>query len=279
MKTKLIFISFLLFATIILGITTNNAIADDDDDDDYEVGLKEGNEYIYVCKTFDEIKMKEAWGKHYDDNKLFEDIEEGKKMKWEITEVNDEANMESTKTQAIEDAYSVKYDIWMWTDKDKFGDADYEDEEFTWFANPEDHETDKAIEDSYVPWVPTNVEDYLAHLELYKWWATDEDKLLYEKFGQELICWYNPEIHRDDVIIEMTFNEEGILSSYKVMNEDEEVVLEFALEDVMAIVIPIIVVVVIVIAALTIIYIVMRKKGIKIRKKKRGIEKNEKIKE
>ena len=129
-------------------------------------------------------------------------------------------------------------------------DDDYEGKEFTWFADPEDHETDKAFDDSYIPWVPTKVEDYLDHLELYKWWYTDEDTLSYERFGEELISWYNPDIHKEDVIIEMTFNEEGILSSYKVMNEDEEVVLEFALEDVMAILIPIIVVVVVVIAGL-----------------------------
>ena len=264
MKTKLILISFLLFATIIIGFTTNT-IANDDDDEDYEIGLEEGDEYVWICNTFDEQKMKESWGNHYDDVKIFEEIEEGKKMKWEITDVNEEDRMNSTKTRVIEDAYSVKYDIWLWTDEAKFGDADYEDESFSWFADPWNHITDTHIEDNYVPWVPTNVEEYLDHLELYKWWNIDENKLIYERFGSATFYWYNGEVHRKDVIIEMEFNEDGILSSYTVMNEDEEVVLEFALEDPMAYVIPIIIVVILIIAALTIIYVVMRKKGIKLK--------------
>ena len=287
MKTKIIFISFLLFATMIIGLTKNTIANDDgkEDDEDYEIGeIKEGDEYIYVCNTFDEEKMKDAWGSHYDDVKLFENIQEGAKMKWEITEINDEDTMNSTKTRAIEDAYTVKYDIWIWTSEEKFGDVDYENEEFSWFANPENHETDKAFDNTYVPWVPTDVIEYLDHLELYKWWYTDEDKLFYERFGQERQYWYNPEIHKGKILIEMTFNEEGILSSYKLMNEDEEVVLEFALEVELGYIIPIVVVIVAIIAALTVIYIVMRKKDIhlrdiKIRKKKGGIEKNDKIKE
>jgi len=72
MKTKLIFISFLLFAIIIFGLTTNAIANDDDDDEDYKIGeIKEGDEYIYVCSIFDEEKMKEAWGNHYGDLKLF----------------------------------------------------------------------------------------------------------------------------------------------------------------------------------------------------------------
>jgi hypothetical protein len=281
MKTKLILISFLLFATIIIGFTTNT-IANDDDDEDYEVGLDEGDEYVWICNTFDEQKMKESWGNHYDDVKIFEDIEEGKKMKWEITDVNDEDRMNSTRTRAIEDAYSVKYDIWLWTDEAKFGDADHEDESFSWFADPEDIETEKAIEEAYVPWVPINVEDYLDLMELYKWWNVDEDKLIYERFGSETRNWYNGEIHRKDVIVEMQFNEDGILSTYTVMTEDEEVVLEFSLEDPMVYIIPIIIAVILIIAALTIIYVVMRKKGIKlkdIKNKIRRKKKDEKIKD
>jgi len=211
-----------------------------------------------------------------------ENIEEGAKMKWEITEIDDEDTMLSIKTQAIEDAYTVKYDIWIWTTEEKFGDIDYEDEEFSWFANPEDYETDKAFDNNYVPWVPTDVVEYLDHLELYKWWYTEEDEIFYERFGQDREDWYNPEIHKGKVLIEMTFNEEGILSSYKLMNEDEEVVLEFALEVELGYIIPIIVVILAVIAALTVIYIVMRKKDIHLRDIKNKIRRkktDEEIKE
>jgi len=265
MKKKLLFIiSFLLFATLFIGLTTNTIA--NDDDEDYEIGeIKEGNEYIYVCNTFDEEKMKEAWGNHYDDVKLFENIQEGAKMKWEIIEINDEDTMLSIKTQAIEDAYTIKYDIWIWTTEEKFEGADYENEEFSWFANPEDHETDKAFDDNYVPWVPTDVVQYLDHLELYKWWYTEEDKILYERFGQERQYWYNPQIHKGKILIEMTFNEEGILSSYKLLNEDEEVILEFTLEVELGYIILIIIVILAVIAALTVIYFVLRDKNIKLR--------------
>jgi len=264
MKKKLIFISFLLFATVFIGLTTNT-IAKDEDEDDYEVGFDEGDEYIYVCKTFDELKMKEAWGNHYDDNTIFEGIEEGKKMKLEITEIDDDYTMYSPETYLTEDAYKVEYEIWTWSNDEKFGDVDSEEEEFSWFLIPGDHGTDLYFETILIPWVPTDIVKYLDHLELYKWWYVDEDKLLYERFGSDRFSWYDSQIHRGNkILIETTYNEEGIVSSYKVMNEDEEVILEFSLESETAFLIPVIIIVVAVISALAIVYIVMRKKGRKL---------------
>ncbi|MFX0187995.1 MAG: hypothetical protein ACFE8A_09680 [Candidatus Hodarchaeota archaeon] len=281
MKKKLFLISFLLFATIIIGMTTNT-VANDDDDEYYEVGFKEGVEFIYICKTIDEDGMIDIWGNHYEDYEIFEGIKEGAKMKWKITEIDDEDSMYSSKTKLYEDALTVKYDYWIWTDKAEFGGADYEDEQYSWFTNPEDYKSDLEFVVIFVPWIPYEVEMYLDALELYKWWYIDENILYYELDGKERLNWYDSDIHKKNILIEMEYNDEGIMSSFKILNEDEEVVLEFALENPLAYIIPIVLIVVAVIATLTIVYIVMRKKGIKLKDIKNKIRRkktNEHFKE
>jgi len=280
MKKKLLFfISFLLFATLFIGLTTNTIA--NEDDEDYEVGFDVGDEFIYVCKTFDEEKMNDAWGKDWDDNTIFEGIEEGKKMKWEITEIDDDYTMYSPETYKTEDAYRVKYEIWMWSNDEKFSDVDSEEEEFSWLIIPGDHGTDLYFDSILVPWVPIEIEKYLDHLELYKWWYVDEDKLLFEKFGGERYSWYDSDIHKGHIFTETTYNEQGIVSSFKILNEAEEVILEFSLESETAFLIPLIIIIVAVISALAIVYIVMRKKGRKLNliKKIRRKKTDDEIKE
>ena len=275
MKKKLIIVSFLLFATMILMLHTNS-IAGDDDDEDYEIGFKEGDEFVWTCKIFNEEKMNDAWGSNWDNYELFEEIESGKKMKMEITKITNKSYiMYSPETTLNESAYKVEYEIWRWSNNEKFSDVDSEDEEFSWFINPGYYGEDLYLDAIMIFWIPIQIEEYLDNLELYKWWYSDEDTLLYERYGSERLNWYNPSIHRGDLLIETTYNEKGIMSSYKILNDDEEVILELALETDTAFIIPLIIIVIAIASALAIVYIVMRKKGIKIIKKKRNVKKIE----
>ncbi|MFX0186412.1 MAG: hypothetical protein ACFE8A_01620 [Candidatus Hodarchaeota archaeon] len=271
MRTKLIFITFLLFATIIIGLTTNTVA----DDDYYEVGFKEKDEFIWICNTLNEDDMEDIWGDDWNEITLFENMKVGTRMKWEITEINEDIRTYSNETGQYMDALSVKYDMWTWTSDDDFGDADEEGLEFWWYTDPEDYEKIlRYAEGLYfdvvvVPWVPNTVTEYLGDLELYKWWGANEDTLTYEIFGQDRKNWYNSEIHKKKIVMETIYNEQGIISSFKIMNEDDEVVCEFSIESETAFLIPLIIIIVVIIAALAVVYIVMRKKGIKLIKRRK----------
>jgi len=262
MKLKLFFLMCLLFETLIF-VSSLNVLADSDEKY-YEIGIEESDEFTYVCNTFQEEKMKDSWGSDWDDNEIFQGIEQGKRMKWKIIDIDEEYRMYSEKEKGMKDSYKIEYEIWFWSTDEKFANIDSEEEQYSWLVNPENYEENLHFETIIVPWIPVVSNEYLEDLEFYQWWYINDGKLIYELSGSDREIWYDSDLYKDDILTETTYTEQGILSSFKILNEEHETILEFTLENEVAYIIPLIIIVIFIFAAVAIILLVMRKRGVKI---------------
>ncbi len=210
MKATYFLIGF-LFLTVLSFSTIVQATS-------YDIGVEEDDEIIWQCNTCDEDRMEDIWGKDWDSSGDFEDLEQGKKAKWEITNVDDEKVLGY-------DYLILEYDAWDWKSGDKWGKRDDEVTSGR-LEDPGDY-ADNLKPSSPWYWIPAPVDKYLDEIDFDKDIDVEGTKVTIDVDEDE----YGSGTPDEDVkYIGEYDNAKGILSNLKLLDSDDKIVAEIALQ-------------------------------------------------
>ncbi len=199
---------FLLLMTVMSNVHAN----------EYSIGVKSEQELIWKCNVCNQNEMDNIFGNDWDDSGIFRNLSKGKKMKWEI--VNVEVN---------ETTITLNFSMWEWTSRNVWGVKD-NDSQIIFFSNPKNYtqELNFSSYTSLVPfWFPVPVGEYMGSLELNKWYDVDNRVLptLNVEIEKDTIL---PGLPSEDIKIIAIYNDQGILNSYKLYTKGNVVIIDIS---------------------------------------------------
>lgn len=226
MKIKLFLLAATVFTVSIIATASNGVAAN------YDIGVEEGDQFIWKCTICDKEKMEDLFGKDWNSNGtgLFEELERGTRMKFIIKEIDEDTKIYNPKSQENEEFFSITFKKWIWTDEDKsFGDDDYV-EQMTHYTDPKDFSDDLIFQNFAPIWLPIPIGDYLKEVDLYEGYSIDARSI------SALNCEIEKYDLEDDyptefIKIQAMYNDQGILRSYKLYIEDNQIIVEIFLEN------------------------------------------------
>lgn len=222
MKFKFFLINYFLLLIILIGLTPSAKASN------YEIGIEDGDIFIWNCIVCDSNKLDEILGKEWDDDGFFEDIEQGTHMKWKIRDIDDDEKIYSSETKDNETAYSIEFGKWIWTTKDEWEDKD-EDEESNLFKDPDSYSEDYIFPELAPIWLPIPIGEYLKNIDLYEGYTIDArviDSITCEIDRADI----DDKYPKENIKIVAMYTEQGILKSYKLYVGDHNVILDISLE-------------------------------------------------
>ncbi|MFX0035414.1 MAG: hypothetical protein ACFE9I_07225 [Candidatus Hermodarchaeota archaeon] len=186
----------------------------------YRAGVSKNQELIWKCNEFNAIKLDYILGNEWNDFGIFKNLNVGKKMKWQVNDIN------------INQTFiGINFSIWEWSSEESWGIKN-KDFLMTYFVNPNDYPQNLNFSSysSFVPfWFPVPVGEYLGGLSLIEWYDVDN----------RVLPTLNVEIERDEVLpglpsegikIIAFYNDQGILNSYKLYTIGNVVILDISLD-------------------------------------------------
>ena len=242
---------------VFIVITTSNGFAKN-----YDLGVEEGDQFIWKCEILDKEKMEDLFGKNWNSNGtgLFEELEEGTQMKLIIRETDEDKIIYNQESHKNEEFLCLTFKKWLWTDNDNWGNRDYVDQ-IMHYSDPK-HYPDDLIFPNIAPiWLPIPIDDYLKEMDLYEGYSIDARSVSF------ISC----EIEKNDlegdypteyVKMEAIYNDQGILRSYKLYVRDHQIIVEILLEnsfDFLPTIIEIFIPVIIAIFYIGLIYLIYKK--------------------
>jgi len=222
LKLKSFLISYFLLLIILIGLTPSAKASD------YEIGVEEGDTFIWNCNVCDNNKLDEILGKEWDDDGFFEDVEKGTRMKWKISDTDDDEKIYSSETKENETVYSIEFGKWIWTTNDEWGDED-KDEESCLFKDPDDFSEDFIFPEFAPIWLPLPLGEYMKNIDLYEGYTIDArviDSITCEIDRADI----DDKYPKENIKIVAMYNEQGVLKSYKLYIGDHNVILDISLE-------------------------------------------------
>jgi hypothetical protein len=246
-------ISFLVFSLLFSGIVSNaNAI-------NYKIGVNENDELIWKCKVCNAAEMNNIFGSGWNNNSgNFQDLSKGTSMKWEINTVD-----------VNETTSKIEFSIWFWTENKSWGMKDI-DSQIIYLKNPEAYtaELNISTDNSFVPFLfPIPVGEYMGNLNLSVWYDVDSRVLptLNVEISKDAIEEGYPSKHVKMIAI---YNDDGILSSYKLYTKGNVVIVDIALDFLPFYVIPTLIILFTVLSLGIIVYIIKKYRSISLSKSK-----------
>ena len=211
-----------LFASIALvlifmGGFTSNVIALD-----YSIGFREDDQLIWKCNVCNINKMNVLFGESWRDAGLFENLSQGKRMRWDVNTI------EQNSTTIL-----TSVNIWMWKNEESWGTLD-NITELSYLKNPSQYPANFNFS-TYLPfvpfWLPVPIGDYLGEMKLSNLYDVDNRVLptLNVQVEKDHI---QPNIPTENVYIIAVYNPNGILSSFKLYITGNVVVIDISLDNI-----------------------------------------------
>ncbi|MFX0001711.1 MAG: hypothetical protein ACFE9Q_00640 [Candidatus Hodarchaeota archaeon] len=247
MKLKKIVLKFTLLLLLVSNLISNVAAIN------YNIGVQRDQELVWKCKLCNENEMDNIFGNNWDASGIFQNLSKGTKMKWKITD-----------TEYNEIYLKINFSIWIWTSRKIWGDKD-NDSQMIYFSNPKNYPQgwNFSNDTSFVPfWFPIPIGDYLASLSLNEWYDVDNRVLptLNVEIKENAVL---PGVPLKDIKIITIYNDQGILSSYKLYINENVVIIDIAFEFIPIYVIPTLIGLICVLTLSIIIYITKKRKFVK----------------
>jgi hypothetical protein len=217
----------------------------------YRTGIKENEELIWNCNKCDINEMNFIFGVGWENSGIFHNLSKGKAMKWEINSI-----------QINDTIIKIEFDIWYWKQNRNWGSKD-NNSEISYFADPADYgeELNFSSEVSFIPfWFPVPVGEYMGELNLIDWYNVDNRVLptLNVEIPKDAIL---PGYPNKNIQIITIYNDQGILSSFKLYTKGNVVIIDIALDSIPFYVIPSIIVLFTILSLGLIIYIIKKYKS------------------
>jgi len=194
----------------------------------YAFGFNSNEELVWKCNVCDINKMNNIFGENWSSTSLFENLSQGKKMKWHIT------TAEENSTSLI-----ANISIWMWKNEENWGTYDYQIE-FPYLKNPSQYASNYnlSLVIPFIPfWFPVPVGEYLGTLKLSNIYDVDNRVLptLNVQMNKDFL---QPNIPSERIFIIAIYSADGILSSYKLYTSGNAVVMDIGFESLPIYVLP-----------------------------------------
>jgi hypothetical protein len=217
----------------------------------YKTGVKEADELIWKCNVCDEDEMNFIFGVGWDNSGIFQNLSKGRMMKWEIDSV-----------KINDTVIKIEFGVWFWTQNRNWGIKD-NDSEILYLTNPSDYDEDLnfSSDDSFIPfWFPIPVGEYIGRLNLNAWYNVDNRVLptLNVDIPKNAIF---PGYPNKNIQIIAIYNDQGILSSYKLYTKGNVVIIDITLDFLPFYVIPSLAVLFTILSLAVIIYIIKKYKS------------------
>jgi len=213
-RNRILCVGFFLTTILVIGFTSNAFALN------YNVGLKTDEELIWNCHVCDTNKMNNIFGENWSSSGLFENLSQGKRMKWQINTI--EENLTSI---------SANINIWMWNNEENRGLYDY-NTDFPFLKDPSHYISNYnlSLVIPFLPfWFPVPVDEYLGTLKLSSLYDVDNRVLptLNIQVNKDFLQPNNPS---ERILIIAIYNTDGILSSFKLYTSGNVVVVDIELE-------------------------------------------------
>ena len=244
MKKKITVLSFSFFFLLVFSIISNVYA------NEYSMGIKSEQVLIWKCNVCNHIEMDYIFGNDWDDSGIFKNLSKGKKMKWEIVNIEDN-----------EITIELNYSLWGWTSGSTWGAKD-NDSQISFFSDPKDY-TQKlnfSSETSLVPfWFPVPVGEYMGSLNLSQWYDVDNRVLptLNVEIEKDTIL---PGLPSEDIKIIAIYNDQGILNSYKLYTKGNAVIIDISVYSLPFYVIPTLIGLIVCLSLSVILYFVKKRR-------------------
>ena len=214
MRRKLLILNIGFFLLLLISIVSNtNAFG-------FQLGVSNGQELIWKCNVCNKYEMDNIFGSSWDDSGIFNHISKGKRMKWNIS------NVEFNQT-----FLTIQFNIWEWTSENLWGAKD-NDSQISYYSNPNQytHRLNFSQYTSLVPfWFPIPVGDYMGGLRLSDWY--DVDNRVLPTLNVDIKAHtLSPGIPSKDVNIIAIYNDQGILNSYKIYIRGNIVIIDISFD-------------------------------------------------
>ena len=220
-RTK--FFASITLILIFMGSFTSNVIALD-----YSIGFRTDDQLIWKCNVCNINKMNVLFGESWKDTGLFENLSQGKRMRWDVNTI------EQNSTTILSSV-----NIWMWQYEGSWGTLD-NITEFSYLKNPSQYPANFNFS-TYLPfapfWLPVPIGDYLGEMKLGNLYDVDNRVLptLNIQVEKDFI---QPNIPTDNFYIIAVYNLNGILSSFKLYITGNVVVIDISLDTIPLYVLP-----------------------------------------
>ena len=201
----------------------------------YEFGFEINDELIWNCHVCDNNKMNNLFGENWSKTGLFENLSQGKRMKWRINGNGWRQNSTINSTELY-----ANIDIWMWNNEENWGSYDY-NINLTHLDDTSQYPSEYTLLNviPFVPfWFPVPISEYIGSLKLSDVYDIDNRVLptlnveIYKDFLQ-------PDYPSERVFIIAFYNTDGILSSFKLYTSGNVVVIDIEFESLPIYVLPV----------------------------------------
>jgi len=210
------YLASIAFILIFMGSFTSNVTALD-----YSIGFRTGDQLIWKCNICNTNKMNLLFGENWRDTGLFENLSQGKRMKWDVNTI------EQNSTTIL-----ASVNIWIWKYEESWGTLDNITES-SYLKNPSQYPANFNFS-TYLPfvpfWLPVPIGDYLGEMKLSNLY--DVDNRVLPTLNVQ------PNIPIENVYIIAVYNLNGILSSYKLYITGNVVVIDISLDNIPLYVLP-----------------------------------------
>ena len=192
------------------------------------------NDLIWNCRLCDTNKMNALFGENWSSVGLFENLSQGKKMKWNIHSTGSQKNSSSEPWVIF-----VNVDIWMWNNEEAWGTYDY-NRDFRFFNNASHYPSNYNLS-NHVPFVPfmfpVPTGQYVGTLKLSNMY--DIDNRVLPTLNIEIDEFFlQPEHRSERITIIALYDGDGILNSFKLYTKGYVVIIDIVLESVPLYVLP-----------------------------------------
>jgi len=195
---------------IFMGSFTSNVIALD-----YSIGFRTGDQLIWKCNICNINKMNLLFGENWRDAGLFENLSQGKRMRWDVNTI------EQNSTTIL-----ASVNIWMWKNEESWGTHDNITES-SYLKNPSQYPANFNFSTHlpFVPfWLPVPIGDYLGEMNEKLSNLYDVDNRVLPTLNVQ------PITITENVYIITVYNLNGILSSYKLYITGNVVIIDISLD-------------------------------------------------
>jgi len=216
MRNRNLYISISLILFFIVGFTSDVAAQN------YSLSFITNEDLVWKCNICNVNKMNELFGVNWSISGLFENLDQGKKMKWQVN---------TTKVNST--SLSATFNMWVWKNEDNWGSYDYVTE-FSYLKDPSQFASNSNLSVAlpFVPfWLPIPVSIYIGELKLNSIYDVD-NRVLPTINVQVSKGFLEPSFPSENVFIIAIYNYDGILNSFKLYTGGNVVVIDIEFESI-----------------------------------------------
>lgn len=213
MKHKRMSFGILILSLLFCNITIKPVLS-------YDFGHQPSNELIWRCDICKTEELYSIFGMNWSSSGLFEHIDQGKKMKWEILSLEKEGGR-----------LNLTVNTWKWQDENTWANST-DQKSYWYYSSPSEYPNNFNLSKNFPflkLWLPLPMSEYVSNLNLSQIYDVDDRVLftIYIHVDKDYISYNSPSQAINVIAI---FNENGFLETFKIYLQRNVILLSLSLE-------------------------------------------------